>query len=210
MDKTQYEDVLWRWFLERADVHYVYGWTEAGLDHRIRAHLMQCGIDHGRSTLPYVGSVSEFGGTDCGNDDIEAITTDTWACRCGEYANLGWRQQVNWDAQNSLAIRGARPLGEIMWQVIQTAEFLAGPQGPGELAARRRQIAHERADYMVRSSYVKCAERCCNEVVKAADDVHPWDLAQEAGGWTLMYGEDSIEANLKCPLDHDQYGRPVG
>lgn len=201
---TDYDDVLWRWFLIRASVHQVYGWGV--LDPVTRKHLLDCGIDHEFSDGPTVGTVSEFAGTFNDNDEIEAVVAKKWRCRCGEYST-DWMKS-RWDHHDTLAIHGGKLLSEIIQGVVEEAMRQDKPETEEEMAARRRNLALERNDSHVCAHYVRCADPRCYEWVHNGEftkvkDIqrHPWEVAQERG-WVLAFQGPQyslMETALLCP-----------
>lgn len=201
---NDYNEALWRWFLNRAAVHNGYGWNR--LVPSVRKHLLDCGIDHEFSDLPEVGNVSEFDGTDNSNVEVEAITVRQWRCRCHQWSTE--YGQSNWYYGDTLAIEGNRNLGEIIYGVVQ--EGLRDQEAPlssEKLEKSRRALALERLDSHVSSRFVKCA--ICHDYfqVKGCRDweKHPWEAAQELG-WTLAYQGPEyspLETDLQCPKHKD-------
>lgn len=107
LDRNEYARALWGWFIERA---YQSGsWGVEPLDRDVREHLLSCGIDVERSSLPEVGSVEDRISTDAGWKRVPAITISDWSCNCGKYG----------DGSLSIFIPGQTQLSEVIYEVIQ-------------------------------------------------------------------------------------------
>lgn len=106
-----YDEALWAWFLSKAVIRTVYG-VDRKLNETFHKHLRICGIAVDISEPPTIGTISEFAGTDNGNDELEGIVSGGWSCECGGWGDGG--------RLYSLAIEGSVELSRIIYEVIQT------------------------------------------------------------------------------------------
>ena len=109
LNRDEYAKALWAWFIERAKKPGRWGYESIGDE--AREHLLECGIDVERSSLPEVGSTSDWHGTEAGMVRIPAITSDGWGCNCGTYGSRNLK----------LFIPGETPIAEVIYEVIQKA-----------------------------------------------------------------------------------------
>lgn len=121
MNKEQYSAEVWAWFLKRARMHDGYGWVD--LPEKIANHLRECGIDMGESTLPDLGTVSEFTDTFSPNDNLSAVVSERWKCNCGDYGTGVWPRPRKWHYADTLGLSGSYSLSQILSELFENPDF---------------------------------------------------------------------------------------
>lgn len=113
----KYADEVWAWFLERAQIHDVYTWDSA--PEAALRHLKECGMDPAESSLPDLGTVSEFADTESPNAEVPAIVAERWRCNCGQYVSTySYSPGNKWSHLWTLAIPGPYPLAQILEELL--------------------------------------------------------------------------------------------
>lgn len=115
LNDREFAEIVWAWFLKRAQIHNVYGWME--IPPKLSKHLNQCGIDLATSELPDLGTVSEFADTESPNNELPAVVAEDWACRCGDYGS-GFRSKKQYF---TLGIPGPYKINDIVREILGEA-----------------------------------------------------------------------------------------
>jgi hypothetical protein len=111
-NEIAYRRAFWAWFVENASTPGP--WGSRTIKREIHEHLLSCGIDPQRSTLPEMGSITEWGNTDNPSVTSPALTVGGWHCNCDTYNSGGL----------TLFVAGGLSIGEIIFEVIRKADEL--------------------------------------------------------------------------------------
>jgi hypothetical protein len=115
---VKYDDALWTWFLARTWKEGEWGYTSLTEDER--DHLVACGIDHGKSDLPRIGTVTTPMGTFDPYRTVGAIYAGRWVCNCGMFGSgLFGSDHRRVTHCLTLAITEPYSLGDIIREVVE-------------------------------------------------------------------------------------------
>lgn len=112
LNDKEFAELVWTWFLKRAKAHNVYYWMD--VPDKIKKHLDECGIDLEHSSIPDLGTVSQFADTEGPNDELPAVVVEDWVCRCGDYGS-GFRAKQN---HFTLGIPGPYKVSDIILEIL--------------------------------------------------------------------------------------------